>query len=121
MSRRCCHGSVTYRHGRGSCPSLSSAEQAEHKAELSVTYSRTAGRLRALQTLFVQMRSPLPHRVISAPGSGTLTRSQTRWMVTCSGHCHAEGTSGGSLAELGNTEPLHLHATQESKKCSAPV
>lgn len=42
MSRRCCHGSVTYEHGRGSCPSLSSAEQAEHKAEPSVTYSQEA-------------------------------------------------------------------------------
>lgn len=42
MSWRCCHGSVTYEHGRGSCPSLSSAEQAEHKAEPSVTYSREA-------------------------------------------------------------------------------
>lgn len=51
MSRRCCHGSVTYEHGRGSCPSLSSAEQAEHKAELCVTYSReAAGSANAVRT-----------------------------------------------------------------------
>lgn len=39
MSWRCCHGSVTYRHRRGSCPSPSSAEQPEHEAVLPVTYS----------------------------------------------------------------------------------
>lgn len=77
--------------------------------------SRTAGRLRALQTLLAQMTSPLPQRVTSTPGSGTLTRSRTHWMITCGGHCHAEGTLGGSLAELGNTE-LSLSICMQHRK-----
>lgn len=40
MSWRCCRGSVTYKHGRGSCPSLSCAEQPEHKTALPSTHSQ---------------------------------------------------------------------------------